>query len=119
VAVLSAPGPDGRPYTVKLDWSNQDSGDSGSSNGPEAQLPTGEGTVDVTAVVHFPEIIDLNQDFHAAQTVSSSTKTVTVECDDDPDGNPGGGDGGDGGNGGNGGGAVDPDVRSASPNFTG
>jgi hypothetical protein len=101
-------GFDDRPFTARVDWSNQDTGASGSTDGLSGAATTGEGTVELVAIVTYPAVITLEGDQLAAAVVSSSTVTVLVDC---PSGVPGDGGGDDG--------QPGDDVVTATPTFTG
>jgi hypothetical protein len=102
-------GLDGRPFTVRVDWSNLDTGDSGSTDGLSGAATTGEGTIELVAIVTYPAVTTLEGDHLAAAVVTSPTVTVLVDCPDGPD--DGGDDDGDD--------EPGDDVVTATPTFTG
>jgi hypothetical protein len=94
-----------RPFTVRVDWSSEGPGPGGSGTGQAGSIATGEGAFQFVAVVTYPQVITLDHQVLAAVSVSSPPEAAAVECDE-PD-EPGGSDG------------FDPDVRTATPTFTG
>jgi hypothetical protein len=110
---------DDRPLTVKVDWSEVDGPAGGTENAASGFVPADEGSYELVATVHYPQVHTEDQ-ILAAVSATSAPTVVTVSCEDDPEdpdpkdpdpkdptGNPGGGS------------SVGSDIVQASPNFTG
>ncbi|MFA9432177.1 hypothetical protein [Egicoccus sp. AB-alg2] len=110
VAVLG--GPDDRPYTVRVDWEEAGVGGGGSAHGADGTIGTGEGTFELVAVAHYPQVMTEDQVF-APLSISSAPQSTDVTCEPDDGGgtepDPDPDDGPD----------RDPDIRTATPTFTG